>query len=210
VRHARCAARTRCSTAGVCSPLPRAAAAAICRTLRARCRAERRRAARGWRSGRLQAARPAAVSGGQQGARFCACGTDAGAQQHTVVLRSPNERRRADVQLDCKRRRMDWAQRPMRVCAVCAGTGLKPCGQCSGTGRNTEDLFGGRFVKGDVCWLCEVRRARASTARFEHSFCASSRCADDARTTRLLIRLCHLQGAASTMCGACADMTDSF
>ena len=45
-----------------------------------------------------------------------------------------------------------------RTCAACAGSGLKPCGQCHGTGFNTEDLFGGRYLKGDKCWLCEARR----------------------------------------------------
>mmetsp|Transcript_29626 Transcript_29626/g.47660 ORF Transcript_29626/g.47660 Transcript_29626/m.47660 type:complete len:412 (+) Transcript_29626:143-1378(+) len=43
---------------------------------------------------------------------------------------------------------------PAGNCPVCSGTGWKPCGQCSGTGINQEDLFGGKFVKGDTCWLC--------------------------------------------------------
>jgi DnaJ-class molecular chaperone len=37
---------------------------------------------------------------------------------------------------------------------VCKGTGWKPCGQCDGTGVNQDDLFGGKFLKGDTCWLC--------------------------------------------------------
>ena len=28
-------------------------------------------------------------------------------------------------------------------------------GQCEGAKVNREDLFGGRFRKGDRCWLCE-------------------------------------------------------
>ena len=43
---------------------------------------------------------------------------------------------------------------PNARCPVCKGTGWKPCGQCDGTGVNQDDLFGGKFVKGDVCWLC--------------------------------------------------------
>ena len=43
---------------------------------------------------------------------------------------------------------------PAKNCPVCGGTGWKPCGQCGGTGVNQEDLFGGKFVKGDTCWLC--------------------------------------------------------
>lgn len=43
---------------------------------------------------------------------------------------------------------------PQQGCPVCNGTGWKPCGQCDGTGLNQEDLFGGKFVKGDTCWLC--------------------------------------------------------
>jgi len=44
---------------------------------------------------------------------------------------------------------------PQPLCPVCAGTGWKPCGQCDGTGVNQDDLFGGKFVKGGVCWLCD-------------------------------------------------------
>jgi len=43
-------------------------------------------------------------------------------------------------------------------CATCGGTGEKPCGQCAGGGVNQEDLFQGRFKKGDVCWLCKGAR----------------------------------------------------
>ena len=43
---------------------------------------------------------------------------------------------------------------PSARCPVCKGTGWKPCGQCDGTGVNQDDLFGGKFVKGDTCWLC--------------------------------------------------------
>lgn len=46
------------------------------------------------------------------------------------------------------------AQQGVRVCPVCRGTGKKTCGQCGGGGRNREDLFQGRFKKGDPCWLC--------------------------------------------------------
>ena len=38
---------------------------------------------------------------------------------------------------------------------VVGGTGWKPCGQCDGTGKNQEDLYGGKFLKGDRCWLCD-------------------------------------------------------
>ena len=48
-----------------------------------------------------------------------------------------------------------------RTVTLCAGTGLKPCGQCGGSGVNQEDLYGGRFKAGDVCWLCEVRSGAA-------------------------------------------------
>ena len=85
------------------------------------------------------------------------------------------------------------------VCAVCAGTGLKPCGQCNGSGVNNEDLFGGRFVAGDPCWLCEVRRTPSAVQR------------SLPRLRRALSALAvRPQGAAKTMCGACADMTDTF
>jgi hypothetical protein len=40
-------------------------------------------------------------------------------------------------------------------CTTCRGTGAKPCGQCGGGGVNREDLFQGRFKKGEVCWLCK-------------------------------------------------------
>jgi hypothetical protein len=63
------------------------------------------------------------------------------------------------------------------VCVVCAGTGKKPCGQCGGTGTNQEDLFGGRFVKGDACWLCEAR-AVASRMRVQKRSPWLPRCAD--------------------------------
>ena len=43
---------------------------------------------------------------------------------------------------------------PSARCPVCEGTGWKPCGQCDGTGVNQDDLFGGKFLKGDTCWLC--------------------------------------------------------
>ena len=43
---------------------------------------------------------------------------------------------------------------PSARCPVCKGTGWKPCGQCDGTGVNQDDLFGGKFLKGDTCWLC--------------------------------------------------------
>ena len=43
---------------------------------------------------------------------------------------------------------------PSAQCPVCKGTGWKPCGQCDGTGVNQDDLFGGKFLKGDTCWLC--------------------------------------------------------
>ena len=43
---------------------------------------------------------------------------------------------------------------PSSRCPVCKGTGWKPCGQCDGTGVNQDDLFGGKFLKGDTCWLC--------------------------------------------------------
>jgi len=44
---------------------------------------------------------------------------------------------------------------PQTSCPVCRGTGWKPCGQCDGTGKNQEDLYGGKFLKGDRCWLCD-------------------------------------------------------
>ena len=59
---------------------------------------------------------------------------------------------------------------PSAQCPVCKGTGWKPCGQCDGTGVNQDDLFGGKFLKGDTCWLCSGRprpcAATASTSRF--------------------------------------------
>lgn len=55
-------------------------------------------------------------------------------------------------------------QRTRSSCVACGGAGTKPCGQCVGTGINQEDLFGGRYVKGDTCWLCEARRAAVSLA----------------------------------------------
>ena len=47
---------------------------------------------------------------------------------------------------------------PAAGCPVCRGTGWKPCGQCGGTGVNQEDLFGGKFTKGDTCWLCSGKK----------------------------------------------------
>lgn len=47
---------------------------------------------------------------------------------------------------------------PAAGCPVCKGTGWKPCGQCGGTGVNQEDLFGGKFTKGDTCWLCSGKK----------------------------------------------------
>ena len=47
---------------------------------------------------------------------------------------------------------------PQEACPVCRGTGWKPCGQCDGTGVNQEDLYGGRFKKGDPCWLCDGKK----------------------------------------------------
>lgn len=44
--------------------------------------------------------------------------------------------------------------RAKKECPVCRGTGYKACGQCGGTGVNQEDLFQGKFKKGDACWLC--------------------------------------------------------
>ena len=43
---------------------------------------------------------------------------------------------------------------PHRECRTCRGSGWKPCGQCGGTGVNPSDVFGGRYVRGDPCWLC--------------------------------------------------------
>ena len=47
---------------------------------------------------------------------------------------------------------------PSAACPVCRGTGWKPCGQCDGTGVNQEDLYGGKFRKGDQCWLCAGKK----------------------------------------------------
>ena len=47
---------------------------------------------------------------------------------------------------------------PQEACPVCRGTGWKPCGQCDGAGVNQEDLYGGRFKKGDPCWLCDGKK----------------------------------------------------
>ena len=54
------------------------------------------------------------------------------------------------------RRAMRPQPRVWHMCRadVCKGTGWKPCGQCDGTGVNQDDLFGGKFLKGDTCWLC--------------------------------------------------------
>eukprot|EP00242_Pyramimonas_sp_CCMP2087_P015748 CAMPEP_0198209038 /NCGR_PEP_ID=MMETSP1445-20131203/12362_1 /TAXON_ID=36898 /ORGANISM="Pyramimonas sp., Strain CCMP2087" /LENGTH=162 /DNA_ID=CAMNT_0043882665 /DNA_START=84 /DNA_END=572 /DNA_ORIENTATION=- len=39
-------------------------------------------------------------------------------------------------------------------CERCNGDGDVDCSKCDGTGVNAEDVFGGRFKKGDNCWLC--------------------------------------------------------
>ena len=51
------------------------------------------------------------------------------------------------------RRRLGERQ-PFGAVSGVQGHGLETVRPVRGTGVNQDDLFGGKFLKGDTCWLC--------------------------------------------------------